>query len=421
MRAAGLLMTAGLLMLSAIVDAGTVRPWRAVVVGGNGRVGGSTVRWLLKLADEQGRPLHVAVGGRSRGNFETLRRRLGVAANAADGTSRLSFVTCDLDNDASLDAALAGADVCVHTAGPFQSIERPSCLAAAVRQGVSYCDVCDNTALAQEGRSTLSGPAEAAGVAAVLACGIWPGVSALMAAHAAARLPRSGPIDGELSFFTAGTGNAGVSIVAATFHLLAEGVVCVRGGERVSLPPWTERREVEFGAGVGARAVYLLDNPDVFTLAAAPPAALAGRLRTLSSRFGTAPQVWNNLFGLVALAPAELLLDRPAMRLAAQFSEPVIRLADMLVGATNGMRVDMTCGDACCTVELVHPDLEDCVGLATAAFAWELLNGNVPAGVRYACELAGTPAGDAILKRAKRGGAWREVLTPAAATSAAVA
>ena len=132
MRGSGLLASA----LLALAEAAAVRPWRAVVVGGNGRVGGSTVRWLLKLADEHGRPLHVAVGGRSARNFDALRGRLGGAAEAADGTPRLSFVACDLDDDASLDAALAGADVCVHTAGPFQSVERPACLAAAVRQPV---------------------------------------------------------------------------------------------------------------------------------------------------------------------------------------------------------------------------------------------------------------------------------------------
>lgn len=378
-------------------------PWRALVVGGNGRVGGSTVRWLLRIAAEEKRPLHVAVGGRSRARFERLRESLGALGADID---RLSFAPCDLNDPASLDAALAGADVCVHTAGPFQSVEDPKCLAAAVRNGVAYCDVCDNGALAQTGRTTFDATAREAGTPAVLACGIWPGVSALMVASAVAQLPADCPIDAELSFFTAGTGNAGNAIVAATFHLLAEPALCVRNGQTVPLKPWTEKRTVHFGAGVGERCVYLLDNPDVMTLASASP-PLAGRLRTMSSRFGTAPQVWNELFGLVALAPAPLLLDRRAMALAARFSEPIIRLVDRLVGATNAMRMDLAAGGISVTVELVHPDLEDCVGLATAAFAWELLEGGVPPGVRYACELAGSHAGDAILERAKRGGTWR--------------
>jgi saccharopine dehydrogenase-like NADP-dependent oxidoreductase len=162
---------AALLALLAL-GAATAPPWRAVVVGGNGRVGGSTVRWLLRRAREESQPLHVVVGGRSRGNFERLCRSLGLAPS----DECISFAALDLDDPASLDAALAGADVCVHTAGPFQSVEHPSCLAAAVRNGVAYCDVCDNTALAQTGRRAFDDPAQAAGVPAVLACGIWPGV-----------------------------------------------------------------------------------------------------------------------------------------------------------------------------------------------------------------------------------------------------
>jgi hypothetical protein len=391
--------------LSLATCLGVATPWRAVVVGGNGRVGGSTVRWLLRLAEEQDRPLHVAVGGRSVRKFERL--RASFPPSCAD---RLSFVPCNLEDASSLDAALAGASVCVHTAGPFQSVERPTCLEAAVRAGVAYCDVCDNTALARTGRAELSEEAARRGVAAVLACGIWPGVSALMAASAASHLPPDEPIDGEMSFFTAGTGNAGPAIVAATFHLLAEPAFALRDGAVTHLTPWTERRSVAFGAGVGERSVYLLDNPDVFTLSHAPP--LAGRVRSLSSSFGTAPQVWNELFGAVrVLVPKALLLNRPAMSFAAAFSEPIIRFVDRLVGATNAMRVDLSSRGRRVTFELVHPDLEDCVGLATAAFAWELLEGTVPPGVRYACELAGEAAGESILERAKRGGAWREDFT----------
>mmetsp|Transcript_19692 Transcript_19692/g.50040 ORF Transcript_19692/g.50040 Transcript_19692/m.50040 type:complete len:102 (-) Transcript_19692:56-361(-) len=99
------------------------------------------------------------------------------------------------------------------------------------------------------------------------------------------------------------------------------------------------------------------------------------------------------------------------MALAAGFSEPIIRLVDKLVGATNAMRVDLRAGKRSVTAELVHPDLEDCVGLATSAFAWELLRGTVPTGVRYACELAGTEAGEQILENAKRGGEWRFKIT----------
>ena len=45
-----------------------------------------------------------------------------------------------------------------------------------------------------------------------------------------------------------------------------------------------------------------------------------------------------------------------------------------MVGADNAMRVDVTSSDKKQTVtsQIVHDDLENCVGLATAAFAIEV-------------------------------------------------
>lgn len=39
------------------------------------------------------------------------------------------------------------------------------------------------------------------------------------------------------------------------------------------------------------------------------------------------------------------------------------------------------------TLRVAHDDLEVCVGLATAAFALEVLSGSVPPGVWYPAEL----------------------------------
>ena len=48
----------------------------AIVVGGSGRVGGSTVRWLDKLSSRDGVSLKLAVGGRSSASFDAARRRM---------------------------------------------------------------------------------------------------------------------------------------------------------------------------------------------------------------------------------------------------------------------------------------------------------------------------------------------------------
>jgi hypothetical protein len=64
------------------------------------------------------------------------------------------------------------------------------------------------------------------------------------------------------------------------------------------------------------------------------------------------------------------------------------------VGATNAMRVDVTAtnGDKV-TLRIAHPDLEQCVGLATAAFALEMVKGlgeqrTVKPGVWFPSEIS---------------------------------
>ena len=349
-------------------------PFDVLVVGGNGRVGASTVRWLDRLSRRSSEgllPLRLAIGGRSAASFEAAKKRLNL--------DELVFVPVDLDGDReTVSAAVGAAQLVVHTAGPFQGRSDPHLLRACIAAGVPYCDVCDELSLSRSARA-LSAEAAEAGVPAVVSCGIWPGVSALMAALAVEKLGGTASCDSvELSFYTAGTGGAGPTIVSATFLLLATAVATYQNGLPTAKQPWTERRLVDFGAGVGVQPCFLLDNPDVFAIADALDVA------NCASRFGTAPRVWNSLFGAMKLLPVNLLRNRKAMQGFAQFSMPIIRAVDALVGSTNAMRVDAyrrsdgkneTTEKV--TLRCVHPDLEDCVGLATAAFALEILRGRM--------------------------------------------
>ncbi|CAK0793862.1 unnamed protein product, partial [Prorocentrum cordatum] len=117
--------------------------------------------------------------------------------------------------------------------------------------------------------------------------------------------------------------------------------------------------------GVGERYVHLLDEPEVYTCH-----EHLG-IPTIDSSFGTAPEIWNAMFGAVQqLVPPEILANKELMQGLSLFSMPIIRAADALVGSTNAMRVDAFSADgARQTLRVAHPDLESCVGLGTAAFA----------------------------------------------------
>ena len=379
------------LLTLALVKCHALTPKRVLVVGGSGRVGASTVRWINKLANAEHVPVELAIGGRRRASFDAAAKRLG-----AKGVDAIKFVQLDLDDAASLERAVAGRSLVVHTAGPFQQRTDPTLLKACIDAGVPYCDVCDELELSRAAKKLTSD------VPAVISCGIWPGASALLAARAAERLGK--PLDDlEFSFFTSGTGGAGPTIVSATFLLLCTPAAVYADGELVMKEPWTEKRTAAFGPGIGERDVYLLDNPDV------PTCAEALGARSASSSFGTAPAFWNDLFGAMKLLPRSLLADRGAMQNLAEFSMPIIRTVDALVGGVNAMRVDARAADgAAVTLRVAHGDLEDCVGQATAAFGMELLRGGVAPGCWYPAELP-VAARDRILAVVEEGAVVWEV------------
>ena len=86
------------LLTLALVKCHALTPKRVLVVGGSGRVGASTVRWIEKLAKAEQLPVELAVGGRRQASFDAAAKRLG-----AKGVDAIKFVQLDLDDAASLE------------------------------------------------------------------------------------------------------------------------------------------------------------------------------------------------------------------------------------------------------------------------------------------------------------------------------
>eukprot|EP00439_Symbiodinium_sp_Y106_P048142 s1263_g6.t1 len=160
--------------------------YSALVVGGTGRVGGSTARWLRKLAEEEKlEDFELAVAGRSRENYAQFAQRWpGEECGAVP-----QFVEIDHTKRDSIREVLNARDwdLLVHTAGPFQGIQRPLLLEEALKSGTPYVDVCDDTELCKTAKE-LCPELEEAKVPAVVSAGIWPGVSALMVCEAVEQL-----------------------------------------------------------------------------------------------------------------------------------------------------------------------------------------------------------------------------------------
>ena len=203
-----------------------------VVLGGTGRVGASTAAALLAAAPN----VSLSLASRSKDSYDATVSRRPELRGAA-------HIPVNVEDPSAVLAALKGADLVIHAAGPFQRRERCGVLDAAIAAGVPYLDVCDDTAYSQRAKG-MHAAAAAAGVPAITTAGIYPGVSNVMAAHMIS-LARGeydkdfkyldAPTEGEIkaqrvlySYYTAGSGGAGPTILNTTFLLAGEDVVAYK-------------------------------------------------------------------------------------------------------------------------------------------------------------------------------------------------
>uniref|UniRef100_A0A2P2LG92 Saccharopine dehydrogenase NADP binding domain-containing protein n=1 Tax=Rhizophora mucronata TaxID=61149 RepID=A0A2P2LG92_RHIMU len=296
---------------------------KVLVLGGTGRVGGSTVIALSKLCPD----LRIVVGGRNREKGAAMVANLG---------KNSGFAEVDINNVDSLEAALSDVDLVVHAAGPFQQAEKCTVLEAAIETKTAYVDVCDDTSYAYRAKSFMD-KALAANIPAITTGGIYPGVSNVMAAELvrAARTESKGkPERLRFYYYTAGTGGAGPTILATSFLLLGEKVVAYNKGEKIKLKPYSGMLNIDFGKGIGKRDVYLLNLPEVRS------AHEVLGIPTVSARFGTAPFFWNwGMAAMTSLLPPEFLRDRTKVQELVQLFDPVVRVVDGIAGERVSMRV----------------------------------------------------------------------------------
>ncbi|WRX31820.1 Saccharopine dehydrogenase [Theobroma cacao] len=363
---------------------------RVLVLGGTGRVGGSTATALSKLCPD----LRIVLGGRNRENGAAMVATLG---------NNSEFAEVNIDNKDSLEAALSDVDLVVHAAGPFQQAQKCNVLEAAIETKTAYLDVCDDTSYAFRAKSFKDIAVEA-NIPAIITGGIYPGVSNVMAAELvrAARSESKGkPERLRFSYYTAGSGGAGPTILATSFLLLGEEVVAYNRGQKIKLKPFTGMLNVDFGKGIGKRDVYLLNLPEVRS------AHEVLEVPTVSARFGTAPFFWNwGMEAMTNLLPTEFLRDRSKVQQLVQLFDPLVRAVDGIAGERVSMRVDLECSDGRNTLALFsHRRLSVLVGSATAAFALAILEGSTQPGVWFPEEPEGIAieAREVLLERAAQG------------------
>jgi saccharopine dehydrogenase-like NADP-dependent oxidoreductase len=356
---------------------------RILVVGGSGRVGSAVTEHLVKKAYQLGvaPSVRIDLGSRDRERGQAAAQRLRQRlASDVERSAVQDHVQLDWSEyrPETLVEILRPYDLVIHTAGPFQNREEKAgrLLDACIQAGVAYQDVADDMHHAEWCRKRYASAAKQSKISAWISTGIYPGVSNLMAADLLDQMTdllgeRAAPSKFGIAFsyFTAGSGGAGATILSATYLLLAEPVYTVENGEIRWRPAFSDPQRIDFGPACGGhRTAYLLNLPEVRS------AHIVHGVGHVEARFGTAPALWNGLMWCMAryLRPEILRKRMTGITVA---SLPLVRLVDMLVGARTAVRVDcwyqdVVSGPASRTHFLyVHDRLTDAVGECTAAFS----------------------------------------------------
>jgi len=375
---------------------------RILVIGGSGRVGGSAVRAICENSN-MNKICEVTVGGRNINRWRNSLSESEVLKN------HIKFRAIDIGNELDLKRILPDFDMIIHTAGPFQGLNRSTVLEYALKEGKLYLDVCDDINLS---RIVRMGPnnfyqslARTYNGTAVISTGIWPGCSSLLAQKMINTMLSNGnEIDSvRFSFFTAGSGGAGPTILSATFLILGEDVLTYKHGVPVYKKSATDSFSVDFGPQIGIREVArlnLIECESCFQHLL----ACGNEKVTVETYFGTSPRFWNTLFVWMAnIIPQNILKDRYLMDILGKVSLPMVRLVDSFVGSSNAIRVDVTASNGERKTGLLsHADMEKSVGDAIAAFANQLLfqeeSKAIPPGVYFPEEVPSVSFRDNILK-----------------------
>jgi saccharopine dehydrogenase-like NADP-dependent oxidoreductase len=330
---------------------------RILIIGGGGRIGQAVVRDLHRCTTAR-----LTLGGRTPARLERVADAFG---------PRVDCVAVDLERATihELQRLVTGVDLAVQCVGPFRT-QPPTLLAACIAAGVNYVDVCDDRR-ATQWRLGLHDAARAAGVVALIDTGTFPGIDNVLVAEALGRHPKADHVD--LRFVCAGSGGGGFGVLQTTFLAVSQPYREWRGGRWTRVPSYRERTIVDFGPPLGCRPVYTFEVPEIWSLAQTFP-----QLKTVTSKFGSIPELWNWATVGLTMLPGHLRTDGAWLDLSAKFMLPWVHKVDAWVGEALGIRIDVSAPDGSGeAIQFYAPSTTQAVGWATGAAASMVLTGEI--------------------------------------------
>ncbi len=289
---------------------------KILILGGTGQIGQQVAADLLGQGS-----CHLTITGRREGSSLSLLARENV-----------NFLQLDLDWQDKLRQAIADHDLVIHCAGPFHRRDG-RVLKACIAEKTDYLDVSDHRCL-YEKIKPLQDEAAAAGITAICNAGVFPGISNSMVRLGVEQLDQPETI--ELYYGVAGSGGAGETVMTTTFLGLLEPFSVWQDGQWVSKQPYSEPEKIEFAAPINKATVYWFDVAETFTFQESFP------VKTVITKFGSIPHIYNQLTRAMTLLPGGILKNDRVIKGLSKISYGMTQVSDRLTGVGVAMRAIIT-------------------------------------------------------------------------------
>ena len=261
--------------------------YRITIIGGAGDMAQVAARTFLSLIAD----CRLVLADFNRDKAEK------VAASYASPDVEAAFV--DIYDPAVLCEVIRGSDLVANCTGPYYRTGRPV-VEACIDEKVNYIDLGDDEESALE-LLDLHERAKEAGIAALICCGVAPGLVNVVAKECAQQLDEVENID--LAWVTGSTPpeegkeRGGAAVFEHMVHACMGKCGTIRDGKRVEIPSFRIRHVLEFPEPLGSYKLFELGHAEVATMPHYFPGVK--NVRTMGSLY---PPYYNGVFRGIAKA-----------------------------------------------------------------------------------------------------------------------
>lgn len=331
---------------------------QVLILGGRGRIGSHVAQDLASHTDAE-----ITVTGRLP---------LPEKTPPPLASEQIQPMVLNLEDEASLDRAVASADLVIHCAGPFH-FRDGRVLKACIKRGKNYVDVSDHRSFYHR-VITNQTEAQQAGITAVLNTGIFPGISNSMVKQSVEAFDDPQRI--HLSYIVAGSGGAGVTVMRTTFLGLQNPFEALINGKWQQVKPYSDRETIQFPEPFGKTGVYWFDMPETYTFAE------SFNVDTVITKFGSVPDWYNHLTWITAHVFPPSWVKHPAgVEFLAHVSHKMTQVTDRFSGIGVAMRSEIRGikdqEEKRLVSTLVHENTAIAAGAGTGSVAQLILSGQL--------------------------------------------